>query len=100
MGDHFGTMRHISVTIDGTSPKFFMVDGPSDALQTHEVSGQNSLGGRAGGQKSQKSHEILSNRGPRRSVSEDGAEGRHVTIEPRNKRSQSHEMNSQLGPTT
>ena len=43
VGDHFGTMWHISVTVDGTSP--FMVDSPGDALQTHKVSGQNSRGG-------------------------------------------------------
>ena len=29
----------------------FMVDSPSDALQTHKVSGRKSQGGRAGGQK-------------------------------------------------
>ena len=30
----------------------FMVDSPSDSLQTHKVSGQNSIRGRVGGQKS------------------------------------------------
>ena len=30
----------------------FMVDSPSESLQTHKVSGQNSMRGRVGGQKS------------------------------------------------
>ena len=39
VGDHLGTCPPISVIIDGTSPKIFMVDSPSESLQTHKVSG-------------------------------------------------------------
>ena len=57
MGDHFGTIQHISVSIDGTSPDFFLVDSPSNALQTHKVSGPKSPRGRVGGQKGLKNPE-------------------------------------------
>ena len=40
----------LSKATTGAVPSY-MVDSPSNALQTHEVSGQNSPGGRAGGQK-------------------------------------------------
>ena len=45
--DNAAYLRHHRRDIAQT----FMVDSPSDALQTHKVSGQNSRGGRAGGQK-------------------------------------------------
>ena len=45
--DNAAYLRHHRRDITQT----FMVDSPSDALQTHEVLGQNSRGGRAGGQK-------------------------------------------------
>ena len=37
-----------------------MVDSPNDALQSHKVSGQNSTGGRVGGQKCRENPEKLS----------------------------------------
>ena len=45
--DHFGTIQHISVIT-----QTFMVDSPSDNIQTHKVLGRNSPRDRVGGQKS------------------------------------------------
>ena len=67
----------------------FMVDSPSDDIQTHKVSGRNSPRGRAGGQKSlENPRKSLGSpsEAPGRALSRTGAERGRIIIEPQNHR--------------
>ena len=89
-----------------------MVDRPSDNVQTHKVLGPNTPRGRVGGQKSLESPEKAMKSCPSEALgralarTRAGAERGRIAIEPQNhraikanKRSQSHEINNQLGPS-
>ena len=69
----------------------FMVDSPSDALQTHQVSGSNSSKGRICGQKSienpKKVMKSCPSKAPGRALARTGAKRRRISIEPPNHRS-------------
>ena len=90
----------------------FMVDSPSDTIQTHKVLGPSSPRGRVGGQKSlenlEKVMKSCPSKAPGRALARTGADRGRITIEPKNhrttgykgKRSQSHEINHQLDPIT
>ena len=90
VGDHLGTCPPISISIDGTSTKFFMADSPSDNIQTHKVSGQNSPRDTVGGQKSLENPEKVMkscpSAAPGRALARTGAKRGHITIEPQNHR--------------
>ena len=68
----------------------FMVDSPSESLQTNKVSGRNSLRGRLGGQKSlenlEKAMKSCPSEAPGRALARTGAERGRRTIEPQNHR--------------
>ena len=84
-----------------------MADSPSDSIQTHKVSGQNSPRGRVGGQKSLENPKKVMKSCPSeavgRALARTEAKRGRITIEPqghKSKSSQSHEINNQLGPIT
>ena len=64
----------------------FMVDSPSDNIQTHKVLGQNSPRDRVGGQKSLENPEKVMksclSEAPGRALARTGAKRGHTTIEP------------------
>ena len=68
----------------------FMVDRPSDSIQTHKVLGPNSPKGRVGGQKSlgnpEKVMKACPSEAPGRALARTGAERGRGTIEPQNHR--------------
>ena len=68
----------------------FMVDRPSDNIQTHKVLGPNSPRGRVGGQKSLENPEKVMkscpSQAPGQALARTGAERSRVTIEPQNHR--------------
>ena len=68
----------------------FMVDSPSDNIQTHKVLGPNSPRGRVGGQKSLENPEKVMkscpSKAPGRALARAGAERGRITIEPQNHR--------------
>ena len=86
VGDHFGTIRHISTNIDITQT--FMVDSPSDNIQTHKVLGQNSPSDRVSGQKSLENPEKVMkscpSEAPGRALTRTGAKRGRITIEAQN----------------
>ena len=68
----------------------FMVDSPSDNIQAHKISGQNSPRDRVSGQKSLENHEKVMkscrSEAPGRALARTGAEQGRITIEPQNHR--------------
>ena len=81
-----------------------MVDSPSDNIQTHKVLGRNSPRDRVSGQKGLENPEKVMkscpSEAPGRALARTGAERSPINIEPQgHKRSQSHEIINQLGPS-
>ena len=90
MGDHFGTIRHISINIDGTSPKLLrqialvIIYKPTRFwIKTHQGTG-------SVGKKSLENPEKVMKSWPSealgRPLARTGAERGRITIEPQNHR--------------
>ena len=86
MGDHFGTIQHISINIDGTSPKLLwqialvIIYKPTRFwVETHQGTG-------SVGKKVLKIPKIPSEGAPGRALARTGAERGRVTTEPQNHR--------------
>ena len=86
LGDNSAYLRQHRRDITQT----FMVDSPSDNIQTHKVLGRNSPRDRVGGQKSlenpQKDMESCPSEAPGRALARTGVERGRITIEPQNHR--------------
>ena len=86
LGNIYTYLRHHRRDI----AKTFMVDSPSETLQSNKVSGRNSPRGRLAGQKSlenlEKAMKSCLSEAPGRALARTGAERGRRTIEPRNHR--------------